>query len=158
LSPCPEGTRLEEANVHNRRCGSRRETYLRIEAPQSPRLKGGTSGLKIGGSLLSTEISVPGGHTPLFPLHPSGCSKFEVCGAYPSLSPGSQTPGSHPPPTPPRPHRGRFPVVWDPIRLSLLEGLLHPFFCRPPAPGICPPRRAGLVVNNRGIKKGHFSQ
>jgi hypothetical protein len=30
--PCPEGTRLGEANVHNRRCGSRRETYLRIEA------------------------------------------------------------------------------------------------------------------------------
>ena len=29
--PCPEGTRLGEANLHNRGCGSRRETYLRIE-------------------------------------------------------------------------------------------------------------------------------
>jgi hypothetical protein len=35
-SPCPEGTRLGEANVHNRRCGSRRETCLRIEAPPTP--------------------------------------------------------------------------------------------------------------------------
>ena len=32
LSSCPEGTRLGEANVHNRRCVSRRETYLRTEA------------------------------------------------------------------------------------------------------------------------------
>ena len=32
-APCPEGTRLGEANVHNRGCGSRRETYLRTEAP-----------------------------------------------------------------------------------------------------------------------------
>ena len=36
LSSCPEGTRLGEANVHNRRCGSRRETCLRIEAPPMP--------------------------------------------------------------------------------------------------------------------------
>ena len=33
LSLCPAGTRLGEANVHNRRCGSRRETCLRIESP-----------------------------------------------------------------------------------------------------------------------------
>ena len=31
--PCPEGARLGEANLHNRGCGSRRETYLRTEAP-----------------------------------------------------------------------------------------------------------------------------
>ena len=35
---CPEGTRLGEANVHNRRCLSRRVRYLRTEAapPISP--------------------------------------------------------------------------------------------------------------------------
>src|SRR5574344_1906483 len=33
LSSCPEGTRLGEANVHNRRCLSRRVRYLRTEAP-----------------------------------------------------------------------------------------------------------------------------
>ena len=33
---CPEGARLGEANVHNRRCGSRRETYLRIESLPTP--------------------------------------------------------------------------------------------------------------------------
>ena len=26
-----------------------------------------------------------------------GCSKYQVCGAYPSYNPGSQTPGNHPP-------------------------------------------------------------
>jgi len=35
--PCPEGTRLGEANVHNRRCLSRRVRYLRIgTTPMSP--------------------------------------------------------------------------------------------------------------------------
>jgi len=44
LSPCPEGTRLGEANLHNRRCLSRRVRYLRTEAtPTYPRPKGGTS-------------------------------------------------------------------------------------------------------------------
>ncbi len=46
-SSCPEGTRLEEANVHNRRCLSRRVRYLRIRKPPPyPRPEGGTSGLK----------------------------------------------------------------------------------------------------------------
>ena len=46
LPPSPEGTRLGEANVHNRGCGSRRETYLRTGTSPTPRPEGGTSGLK----------------------------------------------------------------------------------------------------------------
>ena len=47
-TPCPEGTRLGEANVHNRRCLSRRVRYLRTEAaPPYPRPKGGTSQLEL---------------------------------------------------------------------------------------------------------------
>ena len=47
---CPEGTRLEEANVRNRGCLSRRETYLRTRNTHTyPRPEGGTSQLKPAG-------------------------------------------------------------------------------------------------------------
>jgi len=128
LSSCPAGTRLGEANVHNRRCLSRRVRYLRTEAaPTYPRPEGGTSqpGLKRrcvckGFRPIYPVPKVPrvnfllhpfrGAAIPRYaevPLYSPVCKSFstasarmrilEVCGAYPSHSPGSKTPGTRSP-------------------------------------------------------------
>ena len=70
------------------------------------------------------SVFVPGGHTPL-PSAPSGCSKFEVCGAYPSPSPGSPDPGCRPVPTPPTTPSVSHPSVKDSYQSVLLPGCLR---------------------------------
>jgi hypothetical protein len=107
LSPCPEGTRLGEANVHNRGCGSRRETYLRIKAPPTPPPEGRyfttwtREDLGMRFHLIVRVFSLichSARRAHLLPTAPlPGCAFLRYAEHTHPPSPGSQTPGTiHP--------------------------------------------------------------